>query len=281
MRRSPTVTLLVVLVLVFLLQQAAGVVGIGVAAFTLALPLDHAPWTLPLSIYSHASVTHLVVNGVALLVLGVGIERVTTPLRFHAFFLLTGVAAAVTEVVVAALLGNAVSVLGASGAVFALFGYALTGNALARGAFARVSPRLQFVVLGVLAVGVTLATSSWLRSHWMAACPIVRWPSRSRNRTFSSFSQPVSNHSLGRCARWSPVPSSVSGVTCSFSRPEEWGTRGRMDVSASSRRTTAVVPSRSTRAPTLPHLPVTRCWTLRIAWRPRRVFASRRIASER
>ncbi len=74
------------------------------------------------------------VDGVqpALILFGALVERTTTRLRFHTFFILTGALAGVAEITLGSLLAfSPRAVLGASGAVFALFGYLITSNAIA------------------------------------------------------------------------------------------------------------------------------------------------------
>lgn len=124
----PTVQTAVACLVVFLAQSVLGVVGLGIGFFALAFPLSVRPWTLVLATYAHAGVAHLLANLVALLVVGLVVERGTTALRFHAFFVATGALAGVAELLVAGLFAGGSAVLGASGAVFALLGYALTGN---------------------------------------------------------------------------------------------------------------------------------------------------------
>lgn len=160
MARSPTLTTLAVLVGVFLIEILIQLIGIGIGVFTLTTPLTVAPWTLVFSVYAHGSVPHLVANAFALVVFGLAVERVTTPARFHLFFLTAGILAGATEVVVTDLFGAPVAVLGASGAVFALFGYALASNTLAHDALSRLSQRGQLIVFVILAGGVTVATAS-------------------------------------------------------------------------------------------------------------------------
>jgi len=156
MRRpeSPTVDLLLAFGAVYLVQRLGGVIGLGIAWFALAAPLAH-PWTLLTSVYAHASLGHLLGNAVALAVVGVVLEQSTTRARFHGFVLVTGMIAATTEFLVAAMLGTPVAVLGASGAILALYGYALTGNLIAGGLLTAVD--LSRRVGAVLVVGVALA----------------------------------------------------------------------------------------------------------------------------
>lgn len=162
LRRSPTLATLAAFVAVFGLQRAAGAVGGAPAAFVLALPLDAQPWTLVVATYAHASVSHLLANALALAVVGPLVGRRTSAARFHAFFVVSGALAGVAQVAVGAAMGRPTAVLGASGAVLAVVGYAVTGNRA-------VAPVLAWLDLGrsatlvafaVVAVAVTLATAA-------------------------------------------------------------------------------------------------------------------------
>lgn len=162
LRRSPTVQTLVVFAVVFAIQVAGGAVGVGPGAFVLALPLDERPWTVVVSVYAHGGLGHLFANALALVVVGLLVERRTTRPRFHAFFVGTGALAGVAQLYVTAALGNPTAVIGASGAVFALLGYAAAGNRA-------VAPVLAWIDLGrtatlvafvVVAVAVVLATAA-------------------------------------------------------------------------------------------------------------------------
>lgn len=161
MTDRPTLTTLSLFGVVFVAQTVGGAIGIGSWAFALALPLERHPWTLVVSVYAHGDLTHLAVNALALAVVGPLVARVTTPARFHAFFLTTGVLAGVTQVVVTAAFG-AMAVLGASGAIFALFGYLLVGNRASERVLSwlPVGRRGRLAVFLLLAVGVTLATAA-------------------------------------------------------------------------------------------------------------------------
>ena len=163
--RSPTVQTLALLGLVFVVQQFVGVFlsGAAVAAlFVLAAPLSTAPWTLVTSVYAHAGLGHLLVNAAALAVLGLIVERATTRLRFHVFFVTAGVLAGVVQVLASDLLGPPSGVLGASGAIFAFAGYVLAANPLSNAAFgfAQPSRRVQVVGFVVLATVVTLVSAA-------------------------------------------------------------------------------------------------------------------------
>ena len=166
---SPTVETLALIAVVFSLQQFAslvgglvGLTGFGVAFFALSPPLAVYPWTLVTSVYAHASLLHLLSNALALLVIGLVVEAVTTRARFHAFFLATGVFAGVFQVVVSGLTGSATGVLGASGAVLALTGYALAANPVSETILdrLRLRRRAQFGLFAALAVVVTVVTAT-------------------------------------------------------------------------------------------------------------------------
>lgn len=126
--RSATVQTLVAFLCVFLLQTLGGAVGLGTAWFALSLPLELRPWTLLVATYAHAGPVHLIANALGLLLVGPLVERGTSRLRFHAFFAGSGALAGLAEIFVSGATGTAPAVLGGSGAVFALLGYALVGN---------------------------------------------------------------------------------------------------------------------------------------------------------
>jgi membrane associated rhomboid family serine protease len=155
---SPTTTLLGVLVVVFLFQVLLGLFG-DPLVFALAWPLTDRPWTLLTSVLAHAGPLHLVTNAVGLFALGLVLERQTEPWRFYVFFLGVGAIAGATEVTIAHVLGNGVSVLGASGAIFGLLGYLLAGNRLTDAVASRVTISPRVVVVVVLAVALVI---TWL-----------------------------------------------------------------------------------------------------------------------
>jgi membrane associated rhomboid family serine protease len=156
---SPVVETLALLGLVLVLQTGLWLLGRpGVLA--LGPDVGRRPWALVTTVYAHTGPAHLLGNAVVFLLVGPLVARRTTRGRFHAFFLGTGVLAAVAELVVGSTLGRPPLVLGASGAVLALVGYVLAGNVLTERLLARLSlsPRVQVVVLGVVVVAVTVLT---------------------------------------------------------------------------------------------------------------------------
>ena len=160
--RSPTIDTLGVFVVVFAIQLATALAGLTdvLGIFVLAPPVTDAPGTIITSVYAHGSVGHLVANAVALVLAGFVVERRTTWVRFHLFFLIVGAVAGISQVVLTGVYGTPTAVLGASGAVFGLFGYLLAGNRVTATVFSRIrlSPRGQFVVFVAAALVVTIAT---------------------------------------------------------------------------------------------------------------------------
>lgn len=144
-------------VAVFLAQTLALAVGLGMELFVLTVPFDVRPWTILLSVYAHGSTEHLFANLLGLLVFGFIVERRSVRWRFHAFILATGAIAGMAEVFVGSMLGPAPSVLGISGAVFALMGYVLASNPVTDSllAWLEVDTRVQVVLMLLVAVGIT------------------------------------------------------------------------------------------------------------------------------
>ncbi len=170
----PTLSTLAVFAAVFALQTLADVVGIGAGAFALALPFADRPWTLVTSVYAHGGLTHLLANAIALAVLGPLVAHVTTPVRFHAFFVVTGALSGVAQIVLTVPLGGA-AVLGASGAIFALLGYLLVGNRASDRALSwlPVGRRGQLALFAAVAAALTLATAApgvALVAHFVGFC---------------------------------------------------------------------------------------------------------------
>lgn len=183
---SPTVQTLVAFLVVFVAMHAlAGVWEGFLHLFVLSSPITAKPWTLVTSVYSHAGLGHLIGNSVALVLVGLPLERATKSWAFHLFFVTTGAVAGLSQIwavevlallfaVLEFLVGwlvavptveGEVAVLGASGAVFAMFGYVLAGNRLADGLL-RAYP-----VPGWLQVGAFLVVA--VAITWWTAAPGV------------------------------------------------------------------------------------------------------------
>ena len=167
---SPTVVTLGLFLGVFLCQRLVAAVAGGVtmqSLFVLTTPVARNPWTLVTSVYAHSGFSHLIANAIALAFVGILLERQTTAARFHVFFVVTGALSGLAEVWVAPLTGAVLggptqaSVLGGSGAIFALAGYLLTSNRLTDRVVGsiRLSPRVQIAAFAAIAIVVTLATA--------------------------------------------------------------------------------------------------------------------------
>jgi membrane associated rhomboid family serine protease len=158
----PTLQTLVAILVVFAVQQVTGMLGtLEAVLFVLGGEVSARPWVVVTSVYAHAGLGHLLANAVALVVVGPLVGRQTTVGRYHAFFITTGALAGLAEIFVGGLLGPPRAVIGASGAVLALLGYVLAGNAVSTRVLDRVrlSPRAQLLLLVVVVVVLTLATS--------------------------------------------------------------------------------------------------------------------------
>jgi membrane associated rhomboid family serine protease len=160
--RTATVQTLVLFAVVAVLQTLAGLVGAG-GLFVLRPGSLLDPATVLVSVYAHDNLGHLLSNSLALLLLGLAVERGTTRLRFHLFFVTTGVIAGVVQILLTApFVTDQPGVLGASGAIFALLGYLLAGNSVSGSLLSRVGlgRRAQLVLFVVVAGVVTVATAA-------------------------------------------------------------------------------------------------------------------------
>ena len=130
-----TLTLMVAVALVHLWVELSGgsTSGWTLQRFggnLVAATLGGEPWRLITSMFLHAGVLHLVVNGYALYMLGRFGEQLFGPARLWIIYLLAGVAGSATS----ALFGDASRLsVGASGAIFGLLGAVIVGMARMRG----------------------------------------------------------------------------------------------------------------------------------------------------
>lgn len=158
--RSPTAETALFVVGAFLVQYPLSLLG-GVGLFALGPNLIAAPWTIVTSTYAHAGLGHLLGNLLGLVLIGAVVERASSRARFHAFFVLTGALSGVAEVVLGGVLTfEARAVIGASGAIFALLGYAIAGNGLADrvlAAFDRATATRGSVTVALIVAAATVA----------------------------------------------------------------------------------------------------------------------------
>lgn len=79
-------------------------------------------WTWITSIFAHGSLTHLFFNGIVLFFFGPIVERSIGSKKFAALFIVSGVLAGFAQIGLGFLVGSAVPLLGASGAIMAVMG---------------------------------------------------------------------------------------------------------------------------------------------------------------
>lgn len=150
--QNPVVQTLVLMAGVSVLAWTGKHAG-NIDPFVLSAPVTSPWWTPIVSTYAHATPQHLAANTVVLVVAGGVISLSTSSLRFHMFFLVSGVLSGVAHVWMTDWLGTPVGGLGASGATFALAGYLLAGNPASNTLLGRTSS----IVVALLAVAAALA----------------------------------------------------------------------------------------------------------------------------
>lgn len=155
---SPTVQTLVIMLGVFVVQQVAALVGLMGFLFVLGPTFPLRPWSLVTSVYAHGGLPHLLSNALMLALVGLVVESFTSSVRYHAFFITTGVLSGLAQV----LLLPGSQVLGASGAIFAFLGYLVAGNPVSSSVLdsLRLSGRAQLAIFAALAVVVTALTGA-------------------------------------------------------------------------------------------------------------------------
>ncbi|MBI5735792.1 MAG: rhomboid family intramembrane serine protease [Mycolicibacterium neoaurum] len=114
-----TYTLIAVNVVMFVLQMASGWVYNQFVLWPLAIAVDDQYYRLVTSAFLHGGIMHILFNMYALCVLGPSLERLLGRLRFGALY---GLCALGGSVLVYLITPVNTATLGASGAVFGLFG---------------------------------------------------------------------------------------------------------------------------------------------------------------
>lgn len=154
---GPGISLLLMVVVSF----AAWSVGLeeNVGLFVLHPPISEGWWQLPLSVFTHSGQAHLIANATSLMIFGSLVAIWSGPLRYHVFFLTTGVLAGVSQVVMVMVLGGSSGVVGASGATLALTGYVFTSNAISSWVLERFSAVTIGVIAGIVAVGLAVQSA--------------------------------------------------------------------------------------------------------------------------
>src|SRR5688572_11670421 len=117
----PPVTraLIIINVVAFLGELMLGEALIGPLALWPLGP-QFMPWQIITYAFLHGGMAHLLFNMFGVFMFGSDLERVWGPRRFLAFYLVSAVAAAVTQLLVAVASGASAPTIGASGAVFGI-----------------------------------------------------------------------------------------------------------------------------------------------------------------
>jgi membrane associated rhomboid family serine protease len=120
-----TTALIVANVAVFLLQGIAPDIVVPLALWPLAasasgVGASFGPWQLLTYAFLHGGLVHLAFNMFALYMFGSAVEQVFGPRRYLIYYLVCVVSAAVSQLIVAAMMGGVYPTVGASGGVFGL-----------------------------------------------------------------------------------------------------------------------------------------------------------------
>lgn len=120
------------------------------------------PWYSPLlATFAHLNLTHFLKNVLLIGICGGLISFAgTSQIRFHAFFVITGVVTSVGHVIIQDLAGNMVGVIGSSGAGFALLGYILVTNPITLPVLRSIGTRAAVIVGAVVSISLSLQLSS-------------------------------------------------------------------------------------------------------------------------
>ena len=151
---GPGVSLIVMAVVS--LATWTGAQANNVDPFVLQAPLAENWWQLPLSVFSHSGMPHLTGNATGVAIFGSIVVLSSSLVRYHLFFILTGIIAGVGQVWATGALGRAGAVLGASGAVMALFAYVITSNFVSGAVLKRAPWWVVGAFVALTALGLTL-----------------------------------------------------------------------------------------------------------------------------
>lgn len=125
--------------------------------FALRPPVDDPWYSAVLATYAHFNTTHLMGNAILIAICGGLISfGGTSQIRFHLFFLTTGVLSAVGFVVIQRMTGTPIGVIGSSGAGFALLGYVMVANPISLPVVRALGTRAVILVSGIISIYVAL-----------------------------------------------------------------------------------------------------------------------------
>jgi membrane associated rhomboid family serine protease len=129
-RGAPVVTyaIIAICVVVFLVQNLGPLLGVpvtpslvyaGAYSYPASVSGAFEPWRMLTSVFAHANIIHLALNMYTLWVFGMALESLLGRARYLALFLISGFAGSLGVLLLAS---PVQPVLGASGAIFGLFG---------------------------------------------------------------------------------------------------------------------------------------------------------------
>ena len=149
-----TYTLLGTIVVVFIAQWLTGGLVTNLALYFPPVTLEQ-PWRMITALFVHSerSLFHILFNGYSLWVLGTLLERLLGSGRFALLFFLSGLGGSVAVL----WLGFGTAVIGASGAIFGLFGALL----VLQQSFGVTNPQLLIVLVLNLVLGFIVPGVSW------------------------------------------------------------------------------------------------------------------------
>lgn len=167
--RNPVLHTLAAMTIISIFSWSVAPTGVS-DVFTASPPIGDPWYELLLANYSHLNAAHLFSNAIIIAVAGGIISISSSMLRFHAFFIITGVVSTVAQVAFSNVFGYPLAVLGSSGAGFALMGYLLTSNPVSLPILKIASKRvaaLLLVVVGGLVTVMYSAPGSAILSHFV------------------------------------------------------------------------------------------------------------------
>ncbi len=118
-----TLNILIVTTLAFLADVVLERIGIYLIQYLALFPVasDYfMPHQIITHMFMHGSIGHLFFNMFAVFMFGRTLETVWGPRKFLTYYLLTGIGAGLTQLLVTAIAGSMVPTVGASGAVFGI-----------------------------------------------------------------------------------------------------------------------------------------------------------------
>lgn len=162
---------------VYLLQMIPGIPVVQYLAFNSLLvwpdgPYPYEPWRALTMMLVHGSFLHMALNMLAVYFIGPSLERLLGHARFLTLYVLSGIGGAVG----ASLLAPGVTVVGASGAIFGLFGAMLVigRNLGANMRMVTIIVAINFLYPFVMALITSIGTGSFadalegIRISWQA-----------------------------------------------------------------------------------------------------------------